>query len=113
MKKTIFFLINFSIFCTACLQKGGFGYVEGNIYKQGTNEPIENVKISIIRTHNANQGQYIKTTTSDENGYYKIPYYYKFNSDYRYYVTIKPENTYESQSKYMINIKEKFDFYFP
>lgn len=113
MKKVILLLIIFLNLCTACLQKGGFGYVEGTVYKQGTNKPIENAKIYIIRTHNANQGQYIKGTMSDQNGYYKITYYYKFNSDYRYYVTVKPEGSSSSQHEYMYHTKEKFDFYFP
>jgi|GEM_PF-5491107 len=101
-----------AILLTAC-QKGGIAFVEGHLYKDSTNVPLQNARINLIETHNANSGEWSHQTYSDENGYYSIDYFIRYNKSYRYYVLITPGGSYDSQTRQMINTKEKFDFYFP
>lgn len=112
MKNIVTYLVVFSLLWTAC-QKGGSAQVEGYIYKTGTTIPIQNARIDLIETHNANQGEWSRRMYSDETGHYKISYFIRFNKSYRYYVMVTIPSTYDNQTKQMTHSKEKFDFYFP
>ena len=112
MKKILTLLISSAILYTAC-QKGGVANVEGHVYKAGTNIPLQHARINLIETHNANQGEWSHLMYTDENGYYSLDYFIRFNKSYQYYIMITPDGTYDHQTKQMKNRKEKFDFYFP
>ncbi len=108
----------FFSFFVSC-KKYGDGYISGTVYEKGSNAPVPNTEVSILRVYQKYdlQGsvqhqntEIISSTLSDNDGYYKINFRKKVGS--KYYIKCSNESFYSNEiNENITNKKFNFDIY--
>ncbi len=106
------------MFLFSC-KKYGDGAISGTVYDIGSNNPVPNAEVSILRTYqkydlhgSLQHGQYeiISSTSADNNGNYKINFHKKVGS--KYYIKCSNVSFYTRDILESINYKNyKHDIY--
>lgn len=117
MRIVILYFIFFSFFISC--KKYGDGYISGTVYETGSNSPVANTEVSILRVyqkydlHGSVQHQnteIIASALSDNNGNYKISFHKKIGS--KYYIKCSSESFFSKDINESIDKKIfNFDLY--
>jgi len=78
---------------TTCY-KGHSGVVEGTVYFQNSNLPVDNADIYVVEDHNGNTEYRIGQTSTDNNGHFKLYFDKHIYKSYRQFLRISTDSLY-------------------
>ncbi len=82
MRQSVFIIVIFFLATTLSCDKSGFGSIEGYVYDSFTGKAIAGAKVQMGYSGISKSDRWVKYTTTDNLGYYKISYFKKRSKDY-------------------------------
>ncbi len=95
----------------SCKRKGT---VSGTVTNVFDNKPVEGVEVKVSQTSELNDSKGTQVSTTDANGNYRINATYNTRVTYDYYVSLKPNDNYNSADPFTVKdtVQDVYKAYF-